>query len=232
MLSDIDIKNELIAEEPNIMVYPLQTRNIKGSSINLTADSYAWKVSDNNSAVNSDLIVIPPQDTVCIQTKESIWVSRRIAGTFHSKVSLVTNGLGHVSTTLDPQWLGSCLIAINNPTEYEKEIKIGTTFITLVLHKLDSPSTKGKNENAPSRPDLRLKFNLTEEEKEHFNEEVYRSYEGLRASLAKSDDFQNLLNEKKELKEEQAEKERDLKNNLIYPLFVSFIGGESVKYFV
>ncbi|HDR4897215.1 hypothetical protein [Bacillus thuringiensis] len=65
LLSDNDIKRELIKGE-NITIYPL---NIKGSSINLTASKYAWKVSDRETAIIEDKIAIPPNEAVCIYTQ-------------------------------------------------------------------------------------------------------------------------------------------------------------------
>ncbi len=68
LLSDNDIKRELIKGE-NIMIYPLNIKNITGSSINLTASKYARKVSDRETAVIEDKIVIPPNEAVCIYTQ-------------------------------------------------------------------------------------------------------------------------------------------------------------------
>lgn len=65
LLSDNDIKREEIKGK-NIMIYPL---NIKGSSINLKASKYAWKVSDRETAIIEDKIVIPPNEAVCIYTQ-------------------------------------------------------------------------------------------------------------------------------------------------------------------
>jgi deoxycytidine triphosphate deaminase len=157
LLSDIDIKKELIDGE-NLMIYPLKLENIKGSSINLTASKYAWKISNGESAVINNRIRIPAHETVCIYTEESFWVSRRIGGTYHSKVSQVSAGLGHISTTLDPQWLGLSLIAVHNHTTEAIDILVGSTFVSLMLSYLQTPATKGKNENAPSRQDLSSKF--------------------------------------------------------------------------
>ena len=90
-------------------------------------------------------------DTALMLTHESIWVSNKIGGTFHSKVSYVAIGLGNVSTTLDPGWQGRLLISINNPNKKPIEILIGTrineaikyeSFITLYLYKLATPSDK------------------------------------------------------------------------------------------
>jgi len=95
-------------------------------------------------------------DMALALTNESIWVSRFLAGTFHSKVSYVSQGLGHISTTLDPGWKGQLLIAINNPYSDDIKVVIGekkdtgikySTFITLCLYKLDYPASDGSDNN-------------------------------------------------------------------------------------
>lgn len=104
-----------------------------------------------------------------ILSNEAIYVSKNIGGTFHSKVSLVTQGLGHVSTTLDPGWEGQILVPMNNPTNKSIKVVIGKkipseygkydyrTFITLLLYKSISPSTVC-SDNKPNRYELLRKI--------------------------------------------------------------------------
>lgn len=51
-----------------------------------------------------------------ILSYEYLKVDRNFAGTFHARVSDVAKGLSNISTTLDPEWKGMLLLAINNPT--------------------------------------------------------------------------------------------------------------------
>lgn len=83
-----------------------------------------------------------PGDTALALTRETIWVSKILGGTFHSKVGYVSKGLGHVSTTLDPGWYGQLLIAVSNPNRRKIKVVIGNikgkniqynSFITLYL---------------------------------------------------------------------------------------------------
>lgn len=231
LLSDVDIRRELVDGE-NIMIYPLKLENIKGSSINLTASKYAWRISDGETAVLDRKIRIPAQETVCIYTEESLWVSRRIAGTYHSKVSQVSTGLGHISTTLDPQWLGLSLIAVNNPSKEPIDILIGSTFVTVMLNYVQTPATKGKNENASSRPDLSSRFNLTEEENEFLRKEMFRSYDGLKAAMFSSPNYQVVTKERDEALEAQrlaeqlqAKAKKEFKQTFWFPLVIGLIGA-------
>ncbi|MGH0599879.1 hypothetical protein [Bacillus mycoides] len=231
LLSDVDIKNELIDGE-NLMIYPLKLENIKGSSINLTASKYAWRVSDGNSAVTNNKIRIPANETVCIYTEESFWVSRRIGGTYHSKVSQVSTGLGHISTTLDPQWLGLSLIAVHNHTKEPKEITIGKTFVSIMLSYLYTPATKGKNENAASRQDLSSEFKLKDEDKEFLRQDIFRSYEGLKNAMVNSENYKILKRERDEVLKEQREKiqnqreqKKEFRQTFWFPLSSALIGA-------
>jgi deoxycytidine triphosphate deaminase len=108
-LSNVDIEKELI--QGNILVFPFNAKNIKGASYNFTVGQFAYRVpNDPNGQYESvydsvnQKIVLPPRSTVLVATNESIWVSHKIAGTYHSKVKLVSKGIGHIGTTLDPDF--------------------------------------------------------------------------------------------------------------------------------
>lgn len=108
--------------------------------------------------------LLEPGDTALALTYESIWVSKKFAGTFHSKVGYVSQGLGHISTTLDPGWMGQLLISINNPNTNSIHVVIGkrdkrnnlieyNSFITLCLYRLISPAT-ALSDNSCARLDI------------------------------------------------------------------------------
>jgi deoxycytidine triphosphate deaminase len=98
--------------------------------------------------------VLPPRSTVIVATNESIWVSHNIAGTYHSKVKLVSKGIGHIGTTLDPDFLGVALIALHNLSESEVSLEPGEdTFVSITFHYLKTRATAA-HDNNPGRPDL------------------------------------------------------------------------------
>ena len=100
-----------------------------------------------------------PGDTALALTSESIWVSKNLAGTFHSKVSYVSKGLGHISTTLDPGWKGQLLISINSPHNGSDIMQVPIakmgedrklnyfSFITLCLFELKCPAENSSDNN-------------------------------------------------------------------------------------
>ncbi|KAA0544642.1 hypothetical protein FZW96_19735 [Bacillus sp. BGMRC 2118] len=186
LLSDTDIRRSM--ENNEILIHPFEEGNLTPVGYNLTP-------SDFILSINSHLLVeiyfnndekycyIEPNDTVVIMTREALKVGKDLAGTFHSRVSLVSRGLGHISTTLDPLWQGPLLISLNNPTkkriklilakvvkenEHEKLIKWRrrlkgskiknisfeySAFVTLMFTRTITPATKRHN-NPSGRFDL------------------------------------------------------------------------------
>lgn len=160
-LADTDIWDAIYRGE--IYISPFHSEN-------LTAAGYNLQVSDIIISTRSGLplkiytsgqyryVDVPANDTVLITTVESIFVGPQIMGTFHSRVSIVSQGFGHISTTLDPTWCGPLLIAVNNPSNRKKRFVIsdssGThSFATLVFYRLIHPA-EAINSKPPIRTDV------------------------------------------------------------------------------
>jgi deoxycytidine triphosphate deaminase len=201
VLSNVDIQNEL-TNTKDIRIFPLDLSNIKSSTYNLTASEYAWSLGLEKSIFNHDLgvIQIPPHDTGLIATKEVIWVSERICGTYHSKVTIATEGGGHIGTTLDSTWLGHSIIAVHNHTKNTIEIGVDKTFVSIKFHYLNSPTTK-KQENRSSQTD-KIPFSLSKSEKEYFDITWKNDSDELLEKV-KGDDGFIKLTEKVKMEEEQ-----------------------------
>lgn len=134
MLSIVDIKKEL---GENIYLYPLTPSSIRGCSLDLRASEFGWSLKTNSRLkIDQGCLILNSNDTALIYTKESIYVSNRIGGTYHSKVGLVSSGLGHIGTTLDPKFFGQSLIAIHNHSEKDYKLEIGSEFVTIVFYYL------------------------------------------------------------------------------------------------
>jgi deoxycytidine triphosphate deaminase len=170
VLSDVDIKKEL---GKNILIYPFCKDNIRGASYNLTASKLAWDLESKNSIYDkaNNLINIEPGRTALIETNEAIWVSSKITGSYHSKVKLVSQGLSHIGTTLDPEYLGASLITVHNyGSEIVTLIAEKDTFVTLVFYyvrTLSSINTQGNN--TPGQQLLLNGFKIAPDEKEWLN---------------------------------------------------------------
>jgi deoxycytidine triphosphate deaminase len=163
-LSDEDIRRILDKE---IVICNYSEDNLTDIGYNLTPTEFIF-------SVNKGLLVpiedreykkycwVEPNDSVLILTREAIWVSEEISGTFHSKVKLVSQGFGHISTTLDPNWEGPLLISLNNPTKKRLKFVLGedkgdgfeySSFLTLIFYRMVTPTKKG-HDNLPCRIDI------------------------------------------------------------------------------
>ena len=152
-MNDREIRKALDEEE--LVICPYQDKNLTPVGYNLTFSRFIISLHKRvfvrlHKEGNEWCFYLKPKETVLVLTMESIWVSKYIGGTFHSKVSLVTYGLGHVSTTLDPGWQGQLLVPLNNPTGDKIRIVVATqtpdqkmeyrTFITMILFRSETPA--------------------------------------------------------------------------------------------
>lgn len=111
-------------------------------------------------------VYIEPRDTALVLSKEYIQIPSNISGNVFSRVSTVSSGLGHISTTIDPLWRGALLIAISNPSS--KPIKLmlrdqtaeSIPLATVTLQYLHTPVNPKTIHNAhqPARVDLLEKY--------------------------------------------------------------------------
>jgi deoxycytidine triphosphate deaminase len=156
MLSDRDIESFLNKE---IVIHPYTERNLTPVGYNLNPGNFVYSINSKSlikithNSKGKPIYKILKHDTVLILTQEAVWVSKKIGGTFHSKVGVVSLGFGHISTTLDPGWAGPLLIALNNPTEQDLELPADKSFVTLIFYKVRTVASRN-HDNDPSRSDL------------------------------------------------------------------------------
>ncbi|MEN6349726.1 MAG: hypothetical protein ABFD08_10075 [Syntrophomonas sp.] len=163
-LSDVDISQVL---NKDIVICGYCEKNLTDIGYNLTPTEFVFSTNKGmlvpiyNSG-NQKFCWVDPNDTVLILTREAVWVSEAISGTFHSKVKLVSQGFGHISTTLDALWEGPLLISLNNPTKRKIRFVIGEdkgngfeycSFVTLIFYRMVTPTNK-KHDNPPCRIDI------------------------------------------------------------------------------
>lgn len=121
-LTGLDIKEMRERMDPNLVIAPYDDANVKGCGYNLTATEFIYSTKKkrlltiHKSNHGTTFVYLPRHDTALILTREYIKLSGRLAGAFYSRVQLVSQGLGHISTTLDPCWDGMLLFAVNNPS--------------------------------------------------------------------------------------------------------------------
>ncbi len=165
VLSDVDIQKEM--KNGNIFIAPFVQAQLQPSGYNLTPTKffYSTKKKQFLPIVNNEeetYVMIDRNDTVLVRTRESIAISPILTGAFYSKVKVVSEGFGHVSTTLDPNWEGQLLISLNNPTNrrvkfsIEKEVygnRICNSFVTLEFMYLNQAAMH-PSDNPPGRLDI------------------------------------------------------------------------------
>jgi deoxycytidine triphosphate deaminase len=189
LMSGDDIKKA--CEEKEILIVPYKPSNVTPVGYNFSYSKFIMSLRTGQfhniyykklktvkgKSEYQVFFNLKQNETVLILTHEAIHVPSNIGGTFHSKVSVVTNGLSHVSTTLDPGWSGQLLIPMNNPTKGKIPVQIGAieieetttkvkaselekktvafrSFITLVLFRTITASDEIKSDNVPNRYEL------------------------------------------------------------------------------
>jgi len=111
-------------------------------------------------------VYIEPRDTALVLSKEYLQIPANISGNVFSRVSTVSSGLGHISTTIDPLWRGALLIAISNPSsepiklmlrdQTTESIPLATVTLQYLHTPVDSKITQ--NTHLPARVDLLEKY--------------------------------------------------------------------------
>ena len=159
MMSDTDIRNAI--QERELCITPFDVNDPDDKRLTPVGFNFSFSrfvVSLNHKTFfkihekdDKRYFNLEPGDTAVALTMESIWVSKNIGGTFHSKVGQVAHGLGHISTTLDPFWQGQLLISLNNPSKKSIEVTIAefisgewvsSTFITLCMYRMATAASK------------------------------------------------------------------------------------------
>jgi deoxycytidine triphosphate deaminase len=142
MISSHGIKRKLGKE---IFIYPFQKSRLKGVGYNFAVGDFAWSLMSKKPMITDGEnreagYWVKPNETALVLTKEVLAVSKRIGGTFHSKVDRVSEGFSPISTTLDPGWIGPLLIAITNMGTERRKLKLGESFVTVIFNELEGAS--------------------------------------------------------------------------------------------
>lgn len=165
VMADQDIKRAMCNND--ILIYPFNPSQLTGVGYNLSSSDLIISTHTGMplkifKGENQRYVWVKPHDTILISTKEYVRVSRRVMGTFHSRVLIVSQGFGHISTTLDPNWSGPLLIALNNPSSRKlkfilEDHGIPQTFATLVFYYLQNASERD-HDNRPNRVDILMQY--------------------------------------------------------------------------
>ena len=101
------------------------------------------KEAHATGASETDTITIPAGTSAFIITKEYVWLSKKLVGTFHARGKLAAQGLFVDSTMVDSLWQGQLLFLVYNAaSERDVVLQVGEPFVTMMLHRVVVPTTR------------------------------------------------------------------------------------------
>lgn len=136
-----------------------------------------------------------------IETKEILATGPNIGGTYHSKVGMVSQGIGHIGTMLGPNFSGHSLIALHNISKELIAIKVGESFVSVVFHYLDTPLLEN-NPTVSGHVDKmsELGISLSKSEREDLNADWKSNFNTIRDKMIDTEEYRNLQNKLKQQK--------------------------------
>lgn len=197
------------------------------------------KLKKGESAVVLDkfgnsYIVLLPLSTTLIETQEVLSVNSYVGGTYHSKVGMVSKGIGHIGTMVGPNFSGESLISLHNPTRDLIIIKVGDSFVSVVFHYLDTPyhqlnPTVGGHIDKFSQ----LGLKVTDEQLTELSADWKKKIEDVRYKMCQSEEFKKLQIECKKQKVELLKKFFNKRNIIICSVsIVVLVGLYFVAYYL
>ena len=147
---------------------------------------------DKQGDQHNSYIVLLPHSTTLIETSEVLGVANNIGGALHSKVGLVSKGIGHIGTMLGPGYCGHLLIALHNITDEAIAIKVGSTFVSLSFDYLTtqvmrtSSTVSGHLDKFPE-----LGININEETRSYLTADWKSNIEGIREKMCESEAYKD-----------------------------------------
>lgn len=189
------------------------------------------KIAPRSSAVieintNEKYIVLFPHSTTLIETAEVLSVGKNIGGTYHSKVGLVSQGIGHIGTMVGPNFSGESLIAIHNVSNDLITIKCGDSFVSVVFHYLDTsyekinPTVSGHTDKFSE-----LGITLTPEESAELNADWKKQHSEVKHKLQESTEYKELQKIITKQKRENFKNYFNKKNVVLVIVLVTLIVG-------
>lgn len=150
----------------DIIIAPFDHAKAKGVGYNFSLSEMVYSITRQRLVpicreAQETFFYMRPHETILALSYEYLKVSDRIAGSFHSRVRITAQGVGSISTTLDPGWKGMLLFSLNNPTKKKIKIVLSTrvdgavkpnAIITLVTWRTTSPDSKFSGQTVSDEP--------------------------------------------------------------------------------
>ena len=145
------------------------------------------------SSTGDKYILLFPQSTTLIETAEVLAIGNNIGGTYHSKVGLVSKGLGHIGTMVGPNFSGDSLIAIHNISKNLIVLKSGESFVSVIFYHLKTKYTKS-NPTVSGHVDkfAELGIQLSQDESSILNADWKKQYDSVKMKMCESSEYKKL----------------------------------------
>lgn len=145
---------------------------------------------------NIKTIILLPHSTTLIQTKEVVGINNYLGGTVHSKVGLVSLGIGHIGTMLGPNFCGHLLIAIHNITDDLISLNINETFVSVALYYLTSKVEKN-NPHMTGHLDKfsSLGIKLKDEERVFLSEDWKMDFNSIKTNMKDTEAYRKFISQ-------------------------------------
>ncbi|MEQ9355259.1 dCTP deaminase [Coleofasciculus chthonoplastes] len=205
MFSDVDIEKQLESQkrdpDTGISIEPFDKKYLTpvGYDLRVGKKGFSWNNKREENIERDGGIEIEPRDTVVIETLESITLSREVGATIHAMATRVNSqGLSHISTTVDPGWTGKLLISCHNYRDSPVELRLGDSFCTVCFFRVDSQA-KVSVGRPPDRDDIwQQLIEKASQEKQQLREKAN----------------QEKQRQEREIKEEKERERRERQNRL------------------
>lgn len=190
-----------------LIIAPYDPSKAKGVGYNLSLSEMIYSITRKRLVPicredQETFFYLHPNETVLALSHEHLIVDNSMAGSFHSRVRMTAQGIGSISTTLDPGWKGMLMFSLNNPTKNKIKVVLSknsdgrvstNAVITLVVWKTDTfDEKKDKNiikrqlplqlDNPPMRIDIWTE--LTVKPVKLFNDRYYQEFRRLVDALS------------------------------------------------
>lgn len=154
MLSDADIQVKIGSKDISISNFEEDSLTPVGYDLRVGGRGFSWTKLEEISVGKGNPLKIEPNDTVVIETYESVRLSKDISGTLHAMATLtLRRGLSHISTTVDPGWAGKLLVSLHNNLSIPVELNYKDPFCTICLYQVQSAALKEVG-RSPNRKDI------------------------------------------------------------------------------
>ena len=152
-----------------------------------------------------EYVVFLPYSTTLVETKEVLSLNNYIGGTYHSKVGIVSKGIGHIGTMVGPNFSGDSLIAVHNVSDN-----------IIVFHYLDTPYLS-LNPTISGHTDKfsELGLHITDEQASELNQDWKKNFEEVKKRMEWSSQYDELQRDLEKRKKDRIKEYLSKKNIIV-----------------